>query len=702
MSSPTTLRITIAALLAAASATALAEAPTAPSAPDTSNWKCESCPFPKGYEADATLGVLDAGHANASYGRYTGLDRSKGYADLDAHGEWRDDNGNYTRYALDDLGLDSRSGKISVGRDGRYAVTLSYAGQPHYLYDATVTPYATTGSASLPSGWVPAGSTAGMTDLAANLHGVKVGTIRKSAGLTARGILGSGFSVFGSVNHETKRGTDILGSAFLVQATQIAAAVDYQTDTVEAGVVWAGQRASLRFVLSDSKFKDAWSAYGFQNPYTPLVPSAALGMRALPPDNDARAASLSGSLALPGNTSASLAASYSQLTQDQALLASSTLPGATAPGAFDGKVNLAHYAATIGSRPLDRLSLHGRIAHDQRSDDSTPLTLAQTVTDVASGATLATPRYDYTRTRADGGADVRVAKWLTAGIGADRLEVDRTEQVARHTEDGRSYGRVRLTPLTSLVVTLKGGAAHREARGIDLSLLPANENPLLAIFNLSNRDRDFFELAATWSASATLSLGLQGQWANDDYRRSTLGLKSGRERRGSATLGWTPSDSLSFYADGGYQTRRTRQAGEYSAGAAFWEAAIKDRYWNAAAGGRYTHNHWELSADYAHAVSTGDTGVGIVGLLAAFPQLRTRYDNAGLTLGYQLTPALKLRLRYVYQNYASDDWAYDGVGPASVPNLLALGVPASAYNVNLVALSATYRFGTPAAAPKSE
>jgi MtrB/PioB family decaheme-associated outer membrane protein len=699
MSSRTTLRITIAALLAVPAAAALADAPAAP---DTSNWKCGSCPFAKGYDADATLGAIDPSHANATYGRYTGLDRSKVYVDLDAHGDWRDDSGAYTRYALDDLGLDSRAGKITVGQDGRYAVTLSYAGQPHYLYDTTVTPYATTGSASLPSGWVPAGSTAGMTDLAASLHRVKVGTTRKTAGLDARGILGSGFTVFGSFTHETKRGTDILGTAFLVQATQIAAAVDYQTDTVEAGVAWAGKGASLRFVLSDSKFKDAWSAYGFQNPYTPLVPSAVYGVRALPPDNDARAASLSGSLALPGHTSASLAASYSQLRQDEALLPSSTLPGATVPGAFDGKVNLAHYAATVGSRPISPLSLHARIAYDKRTDDSTPLTLTQAVTDVAAGATLTTPRYDYTRTRADGGADYRLLKWLTVGIGADRLEVNRTQQVAQHTEDGRTYGRVRLAPLASLVVTLKGGAAHREARGIDLSLLPANENPLLAIFNLSNRDRDFFELDATWNASATVSLGVQGLFANDDYRRSTLGLRSGRERRLGATLGWTPSESLSFYADGGYQTRQTLQAGEYSTGSALWQAAIKDRYWNAGAGGRYTRNRWELSADYAHAVSAGDAGVGGVGMLASFPQLRTRYDNAGLTVGYQVTQALKLRLRYVYQNYVSDDWALDNVGPASVPNLLALGAPAAAYNVDLIALSFTYRFGNGAAPAKSE
>ena len=46
-------------------------------------------------------------------------------------------------------------------------------------------------------------------------------------------------------------------------------------------------------------------------------------------------ASLSGSTVLPGNTSASLALSLSELRQDEALLPTSTLPGATVPGNFD-------------------------------------------------------------------------------------------------------------------------------------------------------------------------------------------------------------------------------------------------------------------------------------------------------------------------------------------------------------------------------
>ena len=694
-----TLRMTIAALLAAPCIPALGETPPPP---DTTNWKCEACPFYKGYDADATLGAMYPDGANAAYGKYTGLDQSKTYVDAAAHGQWGTDDGTYAHYELDDLGLDSRTGKVTIGQDGRYSVTLSYAGQPHRIYDGTVTPYLGAGSLTLPSGWVPAGSTAGMTELATSLHGVDIGTIRKTAGLAAKGILGSGFTVFGSVQHETKRGTDIFGAAFLVQATQLARAVDYETNTAEVGVAWANRTASARLTLSDSKFKDAWSGMAFQNPYLPLVPSATYGMFALPPDYEARQASLTGSVALPASTTVSASLSYSELRQDEALLPTSTLPGATVPAAFDGKINLGHYAATIGSRPLPGLSIHGRIAYDERNDKSTPLSLTQVVTDVAPGAAVTTPRYDYDRLRLDGGIDYRIWKWVTVGVAGDRLNIDRTNQVAKHTEDGRTYGRVKLTPFPTLSVTLKGGAAHREASGIDLSLLPPNENPLLSIFNLSNRERDFGELEATWAATGTVSLGVQGLMANDEYRGSTLGLLWGRERRIGATLGWTPEDTLSFYADGGYQTRETFQAGQYSAGAALWQAEIKDTFWNAGFGGRYTKGRWEFTADYAHAISAGDTGVGNIGALGAFPQLRTRYDNADLTVGYAATASLKIRFRYAYQNFVTDDWALDNVGPSTVANLLALGAPAPRYNVNLWSLGITYKFGTGAAPAKAE
>ena len=63
---------------------AVADPPAASTPPDTSDWKCTQCPFLQGYEGEAEAGALNASGANASYGRYTGIDHSGTYADVGA------------------------------------------------------------------------------------------------------------------------------------------------------------------------------------------------------------------------------------------------------------------------------------------------------------------------------------------------------------------------------------------------------------------------------------------------------------------------------------------------------------------------------------------------------------------------------------------------------------------------------------------
>jgi hypothetical protein len=101
--------------------------------------------------------------------------------------------------------------------------------------------------------------------------------------------------------------------------------------------------------------------------------------------------------------------------------------------------------------------------------------------------------------------------------------------------------------------------------------------------------------------------------------------------------------------------------------------------------------------DYLHAPSYGDIGSDLGGLSQAFPQNWSRLDSLRLGVTYRWTPALQLHLRYEHESYNSSDWALNGVGPATVPNLLALGIQPYRDNVNLIGLTARYQFGLPAA-----
>ena len=56
-----------------------------------------------------------------------------------------------------------------------------------------------------------------------------------------------------------------------------------------------------------------------------------------------------------------------------------------------------------------------------------------------------------------------------------------------------------------------------------------------------------------------------------------------------------------------------------------------------------------------------------------------------------MSDSTTVRVGYWYEYYRSDDWALDGVQPATVPNLLSLGADPFNYDVSTVLLSFVYR-----------
>ena len=199
------LGLTVAASLAAGGAGA------AEPVVDTSNWKCEQCPFYTGYEGHAEAGTFVASGANDSYGRYTGVVAGHPYVDASAAGALQKADGTYLTYDLQSLGLASRDGLIEAGQDGRYGIALSYDGQPNRLYDDTVTPFRGVGSGTLtlPNGWVHAGSTSAMTDLDSSLSRFDLGYDWRTVKLSGQYFAGSAWTFYSNLSHQEKEGTDL-------------------------------------------------------------------------------------------------------------------------------------------------------------------------------------------------------------------------------------------------------------------------------------------------------------------------------------------------------------------------------------------------------------------------------------------------------------------------------------------------------------
>jgi len=688
-------------LIAAAVAAALAgRAQADPPRPDTSSWTCSQCPFPTGGSATIEAGVGYADGANAGSGRYTGLDHGGPYVAADASGQWRTKSGHYGSFDVEQAGLPSRHASVTQGEEGRYELSLTYQGQPFRQYDDTVTPYRSVGAGTLvlPADWLSSNSTAGMTALEPSLEGVRIESDRRTMALNARYFTSRVWTLFGTYSHSEQSGTGIAGASFLTEAVQLPEPIDYSTDTIEAGALWAGRQASLRLAYSGSWFHDDTDQLYFQNPYLPVVPESIGGLLSLPPDNELQQVSASGEIQLPFWSGAlSYLASDGRLGQQGSFVPGSTLGSdpVLLAGSLGGDIDLSHYALSLALTPASRLSMRGRASYDGRDDHTRQLLIPYVVTDALPGGTYLTPRYGEDRTRLEGSTDYRIFRWAQAGVGGDSTHTHYSpEQVLSYLTELQAWGYGTLTPLAALSLTVKAGSGRRDASAFNPAALPLDENPLLRAYDYAPRDREFLTLRGTWALSTALSWSVEGTGSTDAYRLTQEGLKESRQRELSTTLAFSPATPWSVYVDGSYQHLEGLEASLETPGASPWQEREGEYFYTVGGGGEWAiRSRWHLKVEYVHADSRDDTELLPVAGITWFPEDRTGLDTLTLDSTYLWTAALTLHLRYERARYGSADWALQSVLPETVPTLLALGAQPYRYDLDVLELSFVYRLG---------
>src|SRR3546814_19409103 len=95
------------------------------------------------------------------------------------------------------MGLRSRTIEVDAGRQGDFRVRLSYDQIPSFKTESGKTFYdgAGTDTLTVPAGWVPSATTAGMTQLIANLKPVRNETERERFGVRMDKILPGNFAI---------------------------------------------------------------------------------------------------------------------------------------------------------------------------------------------------------------------------------------------------------------------------------------------------------------------------------------------------------------------------------------------------------------------------------------------------------------------------------------------------------------------------
>lgn len=695
------LSVTVATVLASASVASAQEA-----APDTSEWTCSKCPFDKGYRSAVQGGVIYVDESSAKFGDYTGLDEDGAYLLADAEGKTTAESGYTLSYELTDLGLDSREASIEGGKQGRYEFGLFYDRIPHTIFDTTSTVFGGAGSRNLvlPAGWVTAGSTAGMTALDDSLRSVDVGVDRDRYGAYGAFWWGQNLAFSLDYRRDQRDGTRPQLAAIGSVSTELLRPVDDATDRLNATVRYQAARWFAEVGYSGSIYETNASSLRWQNPFNPMVPGAEDGQMALAPDNEYHELSLSaGWYGLPGNTAIAVSAATGTGTQDMSFLPYTVNPlvatDALPMSNLDGKMKVTRAGLTVTSRPIDRLRLRGALTYDERENDSKQAAFTSVVhTDAFVVADDRTnPVYGYERMRVSGGADVEVYDALTVGLGGEYRDTERTgtarEVKSEQVLDG--WGRLQYRPNGYLGFVVRGGVEERDPDKYDTAVGDLyGQNPLMRKYHMAYRYRGYGEfLANATLGKLPLALSASAFYADDDYTKSEIGLVSGLDRRYALDLTWTVNEKVTAYVNAGQEKIDSDTRGSTTFSTPDWRGDVKDDF--RTYGGGVTARLGDKSRlDLNYTRAEGDSDTTIVGVGGGeFPTVTSELDRFEADFTYAYSERLDLVLGWQYESFDSDDWAWSGIEPGTLPTILSLGADPYEYDVNVVRASVRYYFG---------
>lgn len=674
-------------------------APGHAAAPDTSLWKCESCPFERGVRSDYEAGAGHVSDDAARFGNANGFDKQGGFVVLEADGGY---SGEHVRlsWLLEDIGLDSRHAKIEASLPGTLDISVAYRGLPYRRFDSTDTLFVSTANGLvLPDGWTRSAITSGFDSVGANLIERDIQGDRDVIKVAASYQPTTPFELFLDYRHQAQAGVDEFGGASFTQAVLLPRPFEYETREVDAGVRYRGERGFAQFGFYGSFFRNQNASLVWENPFSSL-PGAERSTSAEPPDNQFGQVSFRSGYRFSRTTRAVLSAAFGKMTQDEALLPYTINPDislAALPRArLDGEVNTTNLHVEVSAKPMAPVNIRLSYRFDERDNQTPRDTWSRVIVDaLTSGASETNRPYSFKRARFGATGDWKVLHNLTLGAAFERQEFDRDlQEVAGQTEDS-GWGRIRWRPNSYIEFRGRAGTAKRAIDRYNTGVAQSfGQNPLLRKYNLAHRFREFGELTISASLPRTpVTLSAMLALADDDYSKSVLGLLASEERRYALDLGWSLSNKAQLYVNLGQEKVAALQAGSRSFATPDWWAHHDDEFASLGIGIALEQvvDRIDLTIDYTHGVGSSAIAPGAAGSLAlAFPDLDSTLNSLRLSATYQHSERMRWFSTLRFEAFEADDWALEGVAPATVPTVLSLG--ANPYDYNLFVLKLGFRY----------
>ena len=726
--------------------------------------------------SSVTVEEIYVSQGSQKFGEYNGLNKQGGYINGDINirggdGYKKNQEGDTTRWSVTgtNLGLTNRSANVGYSDQVSWNVGIGYDQLQHNLAPGYQTPYqggVGQNQFTLPSSFGKSSETQRLNAVQqATFNNVDVSSTRENTSFTAGKILDNGLSVNFDFNHLNQTGGKLMAfpaasmgvPAGATAATAEAVSIlpnptNYQTDTANLALNWAGEKGRLTGSYFGSFFRDGYN----QVNWTTFSGANNTQTMSTAPSNQLQQLNLGGGYDFSNKTKLVGNFSFGRNVQN----ASSGFDGrmvweAPNPGtpAFNGLVNTAHADIKLSDQTIKDLNLSAGYKYDSRINLSqssmqqfysiggtshpafypnTPLSIQKSELELAGDYRISKDqkvRLAYVNANVNRfcnqyavGGNTSATSGLNYPAGADCV----TANFNRSNNVGATY---KLKASDSVNVSL--------GYAVDARQTTWNQNAIAAFYGSNGNVngpgmrpgqdggdysgfRPYFEASrnqqatkarVNWQAAEDISVGLGGKYVYDVYPQSEYGVKN--STRWSLTL-----DTIYNYAEEGaaniYVTQQTGQrnmtdlAGLASTSGS-WNNRLSENDTTFGLGvkhgglmaGKLTLNG---DATYSLAQSTYNTQVNYA--VGAAPCMSPSSGACGspgtiqngmaaLKLGasYQVDKQSKIAFRYIYQYLHSNDYYYNGLQAPYTPALvMPTNQTTGSYAVNVFALAYTYSF----------
>jgi MtrB/PioB family decaheme-associated outer membrane protein len=478
------------------------------------------------------------------------------------------------------------------------------------------------------------------TWLSTTLHGTDLGTQRNKTGATLSLTPHQDLKFRLSLSDERKDGSNLTYGPIgdrppRTLNIQLAEPIDYQTQELKFEAEYNRPTYQALFTYLLSGFENEIDTLRWQNPYVADIDGsgfdiwnnnhriASFGQRSLAPDNTYQNVSLALGVDLPMASRLNATVAYAVMEQDETLLPySSTDFGSIT--AFDSTAQLPRvnadteidttlFNADYSINPIERLNLRAFVRYYEL-DNKTPQDNWWYVTsDTILGANATSGEttfknqrvnlaYSYDQMNYGLETSYNLPFWRsTLGLGYEREDIDREFREA-NTEENILKASLKTRPADWLTLRAKylygdrdggvyNGTVTQQSYWYDAATNTNLDNPALTFsnhpdmrkFDVSDRERDQFDIAATVMPMAGLDLTASYRFKKDDYESGVtpvqpilgtgvadenlftpgdqLGLLESKSNRIGLDASYVPTDRLMLTAFGSRETIENTQRG---------------------------------------------------------------------------------------------------------------------------------------------